>query len=108
MDPTTATYKLRDSLSFHNHRELIDYVNKYSFSINMDKATPNSNKCVFLVLVSYIDEVKGESVVEYYESIERKVVNAENLFVEICNFHVIILYQIFLIVLIICLVKNKA
>ena len=85
MDRTTATYKLRDGLSFHNHRDLIDKVNKYPSSVNMDECTSNSNKRVFSVLVSYFDEVKGERVVEHCESIECKVVSAENVFVEICK-----------------------
>ena len=36
-------------------------------------------------MVSYFDKLKWESVVEYYESIECKVVYVENLFVEICK-----------------------
>ena len=34
MNDTADTYILRDDLSFHNHRELIDKMNKYPFSIN--------------------------------------------------------------------------
>ena len=65
---TAATYKLR-GLSYHNHKELINKMIKYPFSINMDKCTSNSNKRVFSILVSYFDKLKGESVVEHYESI---------------------------------------
>ena len=36
----------------------------------------NSNKRAFSILVSYFEE---ESVVEHYECIEHKIVNAENL-----------------------------
>ena len=85
MDLRAATYELRDGLLFHNCRELIDKMNKYPFSINMDEWTSNSNKPVFWTLVTYFDEVKGESVVELYESIECKVLNAENILVEICK-----------------------
>ena len=46
----------------------------------MDNCTSNSNKHVFSILLSYFDELKGERVVEHYESIECIVVNAENLF----------------------------
>ena len=58
---------------------------KYPFSINMDECSSNSNKRVFSILVSYFDELKGESVVEYYESIECIVVNVKNLFQEIAS-----------------------
>ena len=51
----------------------------------MDKCMSNSNRHVFSVLVSYFEEVARENVVEYYESIECKVVNAEHLFVKFCK-----------------------
>ena len=94
MDCTAANYKLRDGLSLHSHRELIE-------------CTSSSNKRVFSILVHYFDEVKRESVVEHYEFIECKVVNAEIYMWKFVNcltkmeFYRIILYQIFLIVLII-------
>ena len=81
---TAATYKLR-GLSYHNHKETVNKMIKYPFSINMDKCTSNSNKRVFSILVSYFDKLKGESVVEHYESIECIVVNAKNLFQEIAS-----------------------
>ena len=58
MNDTGATLKLTDSLSFHNDIELIDEMNKYQFSINMDQCTSNSNKRMFSILVSYFDELK--------------------------------------------------
>ena len=58
MNDTAATQKLTDSLSFHNDLELIDEMNKYQFSINMDQCTSNSNKRMFSILVSYFDELK--------------------------------------------------
>ena len=85
MDRTAANYKLKDSLSFHNHIEHIDKMKKYPFSISMDKCTSNSNERMFSTLVNNLDEGKGGSVVQHYESIDCKVVNAENLFVEICK-----------------------
>ena len=85
MDRTAASYKLKERLQYHNHKELVNKMIKYPFSINLDECTSNSNKGVFSILVSYFDELKGESVVEHYESIECIVVNAENLFQEIAS-----------------------
>ena len=85
MDRTAATYKLREGLSYYNHKEIVNKMIKYPFSINMDECTSDSNKRVFSILVSYYDELKGESVVEHYELIECKVVHAENLFQEIVS-----------------------
>ena len=80
MDGTAGTYKLKEGLSYHNHKELVNKMINYAFSINMGECTSNSNKRVFSILVSYFDELKGESIVEHYESTECIVVNAENLF----------------------------
>ena len=60
-------------------------MNKYPFSLNMEECKSNSNKHVFSILISYFNEVRGESVVEYDESTECKFINAENVFVEICK-----------------------
>ena len=51
----------------------------------MDECISNSNKRIFSILVSYFDELKGESMVEHYELIECIVVNAKNLFQEITS-----------------------
>ena len=61
---------------------------------------------------SYFDELKGESVVKHYESIECKMLMLKIYFWKFVNcltemkFHGIIFCQIFLIVLIICMVKK--
>ena len=46
----------------------------------MGECTSNNNKRLFSILVSYFDGLKGESVVEHYESIECIVVNVEKFF----------------------------
>ena len=51
----------------------------------MGECTSNNNKRLFSILVSYFDGLKGESVVEHYESIECIVVNVEKFFQEIAS-----------------------
>ena len=77
-------HSLRDGLSY-NHKELMNKINKYPFSINMDECTSHMSKCVFPILVSYFDEVKVDSVVEHFQSIECIVVNAKTLFKKIAR-----------------------
>ena len=85
MDRTAATYKLKYGLSHHKHNLLIKKMRTFPFSINMDECTSNSNKNVFSILISFFDEVKGECVVEHYDSIECVIVNAQSLFTEIAK-----------------------
>ena len=46
MDRTAATYKLREGLSYHNHKELIIKMNKYPFSINIDESLPTQKRLI--------------------------------------------------------------
>ena len=78
----------------------------------MDECTSNNSKRLFSILLSYFDEVHGDSDVEHYESIECIVVNAETLFNEITrlfsrdNMTWTIWFQIYQTALIICVVKK--
>ena len=74
-----------DGLSLHKKRKLVDALKKNPFSINIDECTASSGMKVFTIIVSYFDEEIGETVVEHYCSFECIRVNAEELFVKICD-----------------------
>ena len=85
MNRTAATYKLKHGLSVYAHKNVVDCVKKYLFSINIDECTSDNSRKVFSILVSYFDTEIGTSVVQHYASVSLIEVNAKSLLECICN-----------------------
>ena len=69
MGRTAATYKLKDGLSVYVHKTVVQKMQKYPFSINIDECTSSNNHKVFSILVSFFDAEECMCKVEHYESI---------------------------------------
>ena len=85
MGRTAATYKLKDGLSVYVHKTVVQKMQQYPFSINIDEYTSSNNHKVFSILVSFFDAEEGMCKVEHYESISLIVVNSLTLFDTICE-----------------------
>ena len=75
MNRTAASYKLVDGLKVYERKKIVDAMKSYPFSINIDECTSNNHHKVFIILVSYFDEVLSLSVVEHYKSVSMIEVN---------------------------------
>ena len=75
MNRTAASYKLVDELNVYERKKIVDAMKSYPFSINIDECTSNNHHKVFIILVSYFDEVLSLSVVEHYKSVSMIEVN---------------------------------
>lgn len=80
MERTSATYKLKDGLSYNIENKLIENLKKSFFSLNMDECTSSNMHKVFSILVCFFDEAHLESVVHHLASVDLTVVNSEVLF----------------------------
>ena len=85
MGRTAATYKLKDGLSVYVHKTVVQKMQQYPFSINIDECTSSNNHKVFSILVSFFDAEEGMCKVEHYESISLIVANSLTLFDTICE-----------------------
>ena len=55
IQPSTATYKLVQGVSFQLHKGLVSKLKKFPFSLTFDEAPTNNHKKVFGTLASFVN-----------------------------------------------------
>ena len=77
MNQSSATYKIVSGIGHSRHLDIVSMLNTTPFSVNLDECTSKTGKCVFSIIVMYLDKKVGRSVVQNYRSFEVASVKAK-------------------------------